>query len=204
MDASAADQANRLPKTAFELVALAASAGGLKALTEVLSELPAEFKAAIVVVQHLAPHHQSLMVDILSRRLVLPVRAVESGEPLCAGMVYVAPPNYHTLVNPDGTFTLTQSPLVNFVRPSADRLFESVATSYGERAIAVILTGTGKDGAMGVQAIKQHGGLVIVQDEATAEYSGMPEAAIRTGVVDFVLLLAEIAPKLIALVHPQL
>ena len=95
---------------------------------------------------------------------------------------------------------LTQSKLVHFLRPSADLLFESVAASYGERAIAVVLTGTGSDGAMGVQAIKKMGGTVIAQDEATAEFFGMPSAAIHSGSVDFVLPLDEIATALVTLV----
>jgi len=95
--------------------------------------------------------------------------------------------------------SLTQTELVNFVRPSADLLFESVAAAYGERAIAVVLTGAGKDGSMGVTAIKKRGGTVIVQDEATSEFFGMPSAAIRTGTVDFVLSLDEIPAALITL-----
>jgi two-component system, chemotaxis family, protein-glutamate methylesterase/glutaminase len=206
---SPADGTNTRPKpfsnAAFDLVAIAASAGGLNALSEVLSGLPIEFPAATVVVQHLDPKHRSLMVEILSRRTVLPVQPVQSGEHLCPGVIYIAPPNNHTLVNPDGTLTLTQSPRVNYVRPSADRLFESVAASYGNRAIAVVLTGTGKDGAEGIQAIKQQGGMVVVQDEATAEFFGMPGAAIQTGMVDLVLPLADIADKLSALImrHPE-
>jgi two-component system chemotaxis response regulator CheB len=104
------------------------------------------------------------------------------------------------LINRDGTMSLTQTELVNFVRPSADLLFESVAAAYGERAIAVVLTGAGKDGSMGVTAIKKRGGTVIVQDEATSEFFGMPSAAIRTGTVDFVLSLEEIPSALVTLV----
>ncbi len=192
---------DRLKQPAFELVALAASAGGLNALSQVLSGLPAGFPAATVVVQHLDPNHRSLMVDIFSRRTSLPVQQVQQGDRLCPGVIYIAPPNYHTLVNSDGTFDLSQSERVRFVRPSADRLFESVAANYGKRAIAVVLTGTGKDGSTGIQAIKQQGGLVIAQDQATAQFFSMPEAAIRTGMVDFVLPLAEISTKLIALVE---
>jgi two-component system chemotaxis response regulator CheB len=103
------------------------------------------------------------------------------------------PPNRHLLVNPDGSLSLSQSELVHFVRPSADLLFESVAASYKDRAIAVVLTGTGSDGVMGIQAIKKMGGTVIVQDQQTSEFFGMPGAAIQSGNVDFILPLDEIA-----------
>jgi chemotaxis response regulator CheB len=114
-------------------------------LSRVLAALPEGFPATLVVVQHLDPRHRSLMADILSRRTPLQVKQAEEGEQVAPGTVYIAPPNRHLLVNPDGTLSLTQSQLVHFLRPSADLLFESVATSYGERAIAVVLTGTGND-----------------------------------------------------------
>ena len=185
---------------AFDIVALAASAGGLTALSSVLAALPDGFAATLVVVQHLDPRHRSLMADILSRRTQLRVKQAEEGEKVAPATVYIAPPNRHLLVNPDGTLSLSQSELVHFLRPSADLLFESVAASYRERAIAVVLTGTGSDGAMGVQAIKKMGGTVIAQDEATAEFFGMPGAAIQSGSVDFVLPLNEIAAALVILV----
>jgi two-component system chemotaxis response regulator CheB len=185
---------------AFDVVAVAASAGGLQALSALFAGLPADFPAALVVVQHLDPRHRSLMADILSRRTALKVKQAEEADELSPGTVYIAPPNKHLLVNPDGTLTLAQSELVHFVRPSADLLFESVAASYKERAIAVVLTGTGSDGTMGVQAIKKMGGTVLAQDEATAEFFGMPGAAIQTGSVDFILPLREIPSALVTLV----
>ena len=188
----------------FDVVALAASAGGLNALTHVLAALPADFPVALVVVQHLDPRHRSLMADILSRRTALPVMQAGEGDALRAGCAYVAPPNRHLLVNPDRTISLTQTELVHFVRPSADLLFESTAASFRERAIAVVLSGSGHDGAMGVTAIKKMGGTVIVQDARSAEFAGMPEAAAATGVADFVLALDEIAPalqKLCCVIH---
>jgi two-component system chemotaxis response regulator CheB len=185
---------------AFDIIALAASAGGLKALSQVLTALPADFPASIVVVQHLDPRHRSLMADILSRRTALQVKQAEEGNRLTAGTAYIAPPNRHLLVNPDSTLSLSQSELVHFVRPSADLLFESVAASYKDRAVAVVLSGTGSDGSMGVRAIKKMGGTVIVQDEKTAEFFGMPGAAVQTGCVDFILPLDEIAPALVTLV----
>jgi two-component system chemotaxis response regulator CheB len=185
---------------AFDVVALAASAGGLKALSRVLSALPADFPAALVVVQHLDPRHRSLMASILAHRTRLAVKQAEDGDRLEPATAYVAPPNRHLLVNPDGTVSLAQTELVHFLRPSADPLFESVAASVRERAIAVVLTGTGRDGSMGVRAVKKMGGTVIAQDEATSEFFGMPGAAIRTGDVDLVLPLDGIPPALVSLV----
>jgi two-component system, chemotaxis family, protein-glutamate methylesterase/glutaminase len=185
----------------FDIVAFASSAGGLKALTRVLGALPADFQAAIVLVQHVDRHHPSLMAGILAKRIALKVHEAIAGERLAAGTVYIAPPDKHLLVNAGGTLELTQTELVHFVRPSADLLFESTAAAYRERAIAVVLSGTGVDGALGVTAIHKMGGKVIVQDAQTAEFSGMPQAAQRTGVADFVLALDAIAPALHALVH---
>jgi two-component system chemotaxis response regulator CheB len=187
----------------YEIVALAASAGGLKALTDVLAALPAEFPAALVVVQHLDPRHRSLMAEILGKRTKLQVKEAREGDQLQPGQALVAPPNRHLLVNPDGTVSLSQSELVHFVRPSADLLFESTAASFRERAIAVVLSGSGRDGSMGVRAIKKMGGTVIVQDEKTSEFFGMPDAAQQTGMADFILPLQEIAPALQTLVKSK-
>ena len=185
---------------AFDVVALAASAGGLTALSSVLADLPAGFPAGILVVQHLDPRHRSLMADILNRRTRLEVKQAEDGDHLVPGRVYIAPPNRHLLLNGDGSLSLTQTELVHFVRPSADLLFESVAAGYKDRAIAVVLSGSGGDGSMGVKAIKKMGGTVLAQDQRTSEFFGMPGAAIDSGNVDFVLPLEEIAPALVTLV----
>lgn len=185
---------------AFDIVAFAASAGGVFALGQILSQIPANFPAIVVIVQHLDPRHRSLMPQIFNRRSNLPVYQAVDGMEVESGKVYLAPPDRHLLINRDGTVSLTQTELVNFVRPSADLLFESVAAAYGERAIAVVLTGAGKDGSMGVTAIKSRGGTVIVQDEATSEFFSMPSAAIRTGSVDFVLAIDEIPASLMTLV----
>jgi two-component system chemotaxis response regulator CheB len=185
---------------AFDVVACGSSAGGLNALSEVLSRLPSDFPAAIAVVQHLDPRHRSLMADILARRTPLRVKEAELGERLEAGTVYIAPPNRHLLVNPDGRLALADSELVHFLRPSADLLFESVAASFRDRSIGVVLSGTGKDASMGVTAIKSMGGTVIAQDPRTAEFPGMADEAIATGNVDFVLPLSEIADALVTLV----
>jgi two-component system chemotaxis response regulator CheB len=184
----------------FSIVAIAASAGGLMALTEVLAALPGDLPVPVVVVQHLDPRHRSLMAEILDRRTELQVRQAQEGDDLRPGTVYIAPPDYHLLVNGDGTLSLSQSKLVHFVRPSADLLFESMGASYGNRAIAVVLTGSGKDGSLGVEGVKKMGGTVIAQDVESAQFGGMPAAAIETGSVDFVLHLDEIAEALSTLV----
>lgn len=191
---------HRIGSPPFEVIGIAASAGGLAALSHVLRALPSDFGAAVMVVQHLDPRHRSLMPQIISRRTALSVHQALEGMIVEPGNVYLAPPDRHLLVNGDGTVSLTQTELVNFVRPSADLLFESMAAAYGERSIALVLSGTGHDGAMGVTAIKKRGGTVIVQDELSSEFFGMPSSAIKTGTVDFVLALDEIAPALMTLV----
>ena len=188
------------PKTAFKIVALAASAGGLNALSHILTALPKNFPVAVVILQHLSPTHHSLLADILSRATSLQVKQAEEGDQLEAGMVYTAPPDHHLLVTLDKTLKLTQSEQVHFLRPSADLLFESVAAAYKDQAIAVVLSGTGNDGAMGVEAIHQMRGTIIAQDEETSDFFGMPSAAIQTGFVDFVLPLPKIPDMLISLV----
>jgi len=121
------------------------------------------------------------MAELLSRQSRLPVKQAEEGDRLRPGSVYVAPPDRHLLVNVDGTLSLSKTGLVHFLRPSADLLFESVAASFKDRAIAIVLTGTGSDGASGLQAIKKMGGTVVAQDdEGTSEFFGMPSSAIQT------------------------
>jgi two-component system chemotaxis response regulator CheB len=197
------DKAVRPVKSAFDIVAVATSAGGLHALTDILTTLPADFPVPMVVVQHLDPRHRSLMAEILGRVTALTIKQAEEGDRLAPRTVYIAPPDRHLLVNPDRTLSLSQSELVHFVRPSADLLFESVAASHRERAIAVILTGTGSDGTMGVQAIKKMGGTVIVQDLESAEFSGMPAAAIHTGLVDMIVPLKDMALTISKLVSKE-
>ena len=182
------------------MVAIATSAGGLQALGEILSRLDSTFPVPILVVQHLSRTRTSIMAEILGKKTGLGVKQAEDGEAIVPGCVYTAPSNFHLLVNPDQTLSLTSTDLVHFVRPSADLLFASVAASFGPRAIAVVATGNGLDGAAGVQAIKGSEGVVIVQDELSSEFFGMPGAAIDTGDVDFIVPLTEIAALLTRLV----
>ncbi len=188
------------PGAMFDVVVLAASAGGLRAISEVLSRLPASFPAALLVVQHVAPHHDSLLTAILGRRTALHVEDAAAGVMVRPGVLYVAAPNWHLELAPNRSLALTQNPLVHYVRPSADVLFKSAALCCGQRVLAVVLSGTGSDGNMGVNAIKQGGGTVLVQDPATAEFAGMPQAAVDTGCFDLILPLAEIAAALCRLV----
>jgi two-component system chemotaxis response regulator CheB len=181
------------PGMPYAIVAIAASAGGITALSRVLGGLPDGFPVPVLVVQHLDPRHKTVIAEVLGRRAKMPVRLAQEGEKAHPGTIYVAPPNLHLLVGADGVLTLSNSELVHFVRPSADLLFESVAGSYGPRAIACVLTGTGSDGVMGASAVKSRGGTVIAEDPETAEFKGMPEAVIASGAVDFILPLDEIA-----------
>lgn len=184
----------------FDVVGVVASAGGLSALSVFLEDMPAGLPVPITVVQHLDPRHRSLMAELLGRRTELAVKEATDGEAMSARTVYVAPPNRHLLVRRGGTLSLSDAELVHFVRPSGDLLFESLAASYGDRVIAVVLSGTGKDGSMGVRAVKQVGGTVIAQDPAGAEFDGMPASSIATSSVDFVLPLEAIGPAVVALV----
>jgi two-component system chemotaxis response regulator CheB len=196
----APDRSSRFPGTAFDVVAMAASAGGLAALSGILAALPTDFPAAIVIVQHRAVQEPFQLPEVLGLRTVLRVEPAREGIKLRPATAFIALPDWHLLVNVDGTLGLSHSEKVKFVRPSADRLFESLAASFGERAIGVVLTGTGSDGSGGVLVIKRMGGVVIVQDAATAEAPGMPLSAIATGAADWILPLDEIAPALVKLV----
>jgi two-component system chemotaxis response regulator CheB len=180
------------------LVVMAASAGGLSALTTVLAHLPGGFPLPIAIVQHLDPDHVSLIAHILGRRTPLKVKEAEAHERLLAGVVYIAPRGQHLLVGGGLSAQLTDSAKVHYVRPSADVLFVSAARR-GRHVIGVVLTGTGQDGAEGAVAIKLAGGTVIAQDKGSSAFFGMPQAAIDAGAVDLVLPLDAIAPNLIAL-----
>jgi two-component system chemotaxis response regulator CheB len=195
-------QANSTRRLA--VVAIASSAGGIQALRVVLSGLPCDLNAVFLIVQHLDPEHRSALPEILARSTEMPVKHAEDGEMVRPGVIYIGPPNEHLLLNSDGTITLAHTELVHFVRPSADLLFESVAAAAGERALAVVLTGTGHDGSLGTSAIKKRGGHTIAQDEASSDYFGMPGSAIAEGSVDEVLPLDDIAAAITAFANGRL
>jgi two-component system chemotaxis response regulator CheB len=171
----------------------------VEALHVVVNSLPAGLPAIVLIVQHMDPSHRSTLPALLGRYSALPVKPATSGEAARAGTVYVAQPDAHLIVR-DGHLLLTDAPRVHFSRPSIDLLFESVADAYGQRAVAVVLSGTGVDGAAGLRAVKAKGGATIVQDPATAAHPGMPRAALATGCADLVLPLVQIGPAIASLV----
>lgn len=189
--------------TDLNIVAIGTSNdAGVDALSDVLSALPADFPAAITVVQHLESQQFSQLLDILSQRTSMIVKQAQQGDSLLAGTVYIAPPHNHLLVNSDNTISLFSSELVHFARPSVDLLFESVAASFKQRAIAVVLAGTDGDGVMGVKAIKTKGGIAIAQ-QATSGSVDMPKVTVENGNIDWVVPLNEIATTLMNLLAEE-
>lgn len=180
------------------LVVIGASSGGLEALSEIVAGLPADFPAAIAVVMHTSSESPALLHRILARHGQLPCVSPSDGEILQAGTVYVAPPDFHMLVEP-GQLRLAKGPKENRFRPAIDPLFRSAALVFGARAIGVILTGNLDDGSAGLWAIKQRGGVAIVQDPADAMFPSMPKAAIESVDVDHVVSLSDIPPLLVNL-----
>lgn len=179
-----------------DVLAIGASAGGVEALGVLLPALPRDFAASVVVVLHLPPDRESLLVELFSPRCALPVREPEDKEPLAPGTLYFAPPGYHLLVEPDKTFSLSLEPPVNFSRPSIDVCLESIAYSLGSRAMGLLLTGANDDGARGLKAIQQKGGTVWVQSPDEAQNRQMPQAALALVAPDAVLTLGQLAERL--------
>lgn len=180
------------------LVAIGASAGGFQAITAILGRLPADFTGSIAIVQHRRADESSLLRELLSQRSRLPVVEPYHGAPLRPGHVYIAPPDYHLLVEP-GSLALSIDPPVNRSRPSIDVLFESAATAYRNRAIGVVLTGANADGALGALRLHQVGAPLIVQDPATAEATACPTAALAQVPSATVSTVGDIAARLASL-----
>lgn len=191
---------NRQTHKAERVVVIGASAGGIEALTQVLSGLPADLPVAILVVQHLRSDRQTHLPDILARHSPLRVCLAQGGMPLEAGVVYVALPGWHLSIE-GGHLLLSLEQPVQYVRPSADVLFASAAQAFGRNVIGVVLSGTGRDGARGCQAIKAKGGVTIAQDEKTSRQFAMPRAAIAAGGVDYVLPVRQIAEQIVVLTY---
>jgi len=179
----------------IELIVAGASLGGFDALAALLGALPEDYPLPLAVVQHRSVDSDDLLMMLLQRTTRLPLAEVEDKQPILPGAVYIAPANYHLLIERDH-FALSIDHRVQYARPSIDVLFESAADAYRERLAAVLLSGSNEDGAQGIARVKARGGLTIVQDPASAESARMPAAAIAAAEVDYVLPLAGIAQLL--------
>ncbi len=180
---------------ARDLVVIGASAGGVQALESVAAALPADFPAAVMVVIHVPAEPPSVMPAIIARAGPLPARHAADGEPIEIGTIYVAPPDRHLMVEP-GRLRVVHGPRENGHRPAVDALFRSAARAYGPQVIGVVLTGNLDDGTAGLRAVKERGGVAIVQDPADAFAPGMPRSALAAVAVDHCLPLEQIPPLL--------
>ena len=176
----------------YDAVVIGVSAGGIEALTKVISRLRPDFPVPLIIVQHRSPEADDFLVGHLNEKSVVTVKEAEGREPLCPGVVYIAPPDYHLLIEEDRTFSLSQEERLHFSRPSIDVLFDTAADAFGPSLVGIILTGANSDGSAGLKKIKEGGGMTIVQDPATAYVSVMPKAAIQATEVDHILPLDEI------------
>jgi two-component system, chemotaxis family, protein-glutamate methylesterase/glutaminase len=183
-----------------DIIVIGASAGGLTAFETIVSQLPSNFPAAVFIVWHISPDYPSLLPEILARSTSLPVKHASRKEPIRPGHIYVAPPDHHMLVE-WGNVRLSHGPKENRFRPAIDVLFRSAALSYGERVIGVVLTGSLDDGAAGLYAIKERGGIAVVQDPYDALHSSMPKAAMKAVEVDHCVPIIEIGALLVHLVN---
>jgi two-component system chemotaxis response regulator CheB len=188
-------------ESAFDLVAIGASAGGFNALTSLLPSLRPGFPAAVVVVLHLPPERPSGAGEALGRTCALPVREAFDKEPIEPGNVYLAPPDYHLLIEPERVFSLSIDEPVHFSRPSIDVMLESAAYAYRDRMVGAILTGASADGAAGLERVRALGGTTWVQSPETAAVATMPRAAIDRARPDRILTLEEMAEGLERLCH---
>ncbi|NOY61152.1 MAG: chemotaxis protein CheB [Calditrichaeota bacterium] len=183
----------------FEAIVLGVSTGGTKALRMIIPNLPSTFPLPIVIVQHLHPHSDSYFVEDFRQCSNLIVEQAEEKVGILPGHVYIAPSNYHLLLECERTLSLSVDEPVNFARPSIDVLFDTAAEVFREKLIGIILTGAGKDGSAGVRKIKKNGGFVIVQNLDSAQVETMPRAAMNAIDVDLVIPLEEMVPTLLRL-----
>ena len=170
---------NQLRAIRSEAVVFGLSAGGFEVIKQLVTSLPVEFSIPIVIVQHISDFSRGEWVGLLDKQCKIPVKEIEEKEEITGGIVYLAPPNYHVLIEYDKTFTLTVEGRVNYARPSIDVLFESAADTYGPSLVGIIGTGANHDGAYGLLRIKECGGITIAQDPNTAEVKVMPKTAVE-------------------------
>jgi two-component system chemotaxis response regulator CheB len=184
-----------------KIVAVVASTGGPQALLDILKRLPEDFPCGIVIVQHITSGFLPGLVDWLNKECKIRVKIGEDSEEIQPGVAYMAPDNLQMRVEESGKISLSDEPAQGGHRPSGDVLLESVARTYGNGSVAAILTGMGRDGAMGMKAIKQFDGKTIAQNEKSCVVFGMPKAAVEMDVIDKVLPLASIAEEIVSLVR---
>ncbi|MBT3878078.1 MAG: chemotaxis protein CheB [Candidatus Scalindua sp.] len=180
----------------YKVIVIGVSTGGIKALKTILSVLPSKFELSVIIVMHRHKDADGYLEQLLDNECKMRVKQADEKEEITAGVVYVAPPNYHLLIEDDGVFSMSVEGAVNYARPSVDVVFESAAEVYGKGLIGVVLTGANKDGSQGLKIIKEAGGLAIVQKPETSEVSDMPRAAIAAVKPDYVLPLEKIGPLL--------
>jgi two-component system chemotaxis response regulator CheB len=185
-----------LVKKSFRLIMIGGSAGSLQVIMKLLPDLRLFLPVTIVIVLHRKPSHDETLVSLLSTKTSWPVREAEEKEPILPGHIYIAPPDYHLLVESDHTFSLDVSEKVNYSRPSIDITFESAAEVYGPALLAILLSGANADGQQGMHNIKAAGGTCIVQHPASAEVAYMPMQAIGNVEIDAILHAEELAPFL--------
>lgn len=190
------------PTNGYDAVVVGGSSGGIDALIHILPALPASLRVPVLVVVHLPRDRPSLLADIFRARCRLPLREAQDQEPLAAGTVYFAPPDYHLLVDQGPRLALSVDALEHFSRPSIDVLFESAADQFGERLLGILLSGANEDGARGMQAIAASGGLAVVQDPASAAVPTMPRAALARTAAHHVLPPPDIA-TLLSTLHQE-
>lgn len=179
-------------KHSYEAVVVGVSAGGLAALVEVLPKFDINMMLPVMIVQHQSNDSDDFLVRYFDQLCRQSVREVEDKMPVESGTIYFAPANYHLLVEPDRTLSLSTEARVNYSRPSIDVLFESAADTYMDRLVGIILTGADPDGTNGAARIKELGGLIIAQDPETAEAKAMPMSVIKHVQVDHILPLNRI------------
>jgi two-component system chemotaxis response regulator CheB len=170
----------------YEAIVVGTSAGGFNALSALLENIPPDYSIPIILVQHRAKDSHDLFEEVLQRKCRISIKQADEKEKIVPGRVYVAPPDYHLLVESDRSFSLSSEALVHFSRPSIDVLFESAALAYKHSLVGIILTGANNDGANGILTIRKMGGMTVAQDPEEAQYSMMPQAAIDTKGVQFV------------------
>lgn len=178
--------------TKYEAIVVGTSAGGLHSLNLILQGLPKDYSTPVIVVQHRSKDQKGLLEDVLQSKSVITIKQADEKEHIKSNTVYIAPPDYHLLIEKNKTFSLSSEEQVKYSRPSIDVLFESAATVYKEKLVGIILSGANDDGANGVSTIKRNGGLTIAQNPSDAQFPFMPSASIATERIDHIMTLEQI------------